>query len=318
VTNRLRYNRPIVASACISPSGLRSFTMRSACLYALLVMMLACPVRAQDSAAAASGSVDFLPDRNGSAPLLAHPHEARTGIHKTLGSPDLKLEVGTTFDVLEVQSPPGSIRLGVDFFAFARTTSAEGFRLQVDELDGFFGAHATIGVGARPTPFGARLRFLHRSGHLVDGHWDHIRQLWFGGQLPIPLTLDRWEAAGWYRWTWGISEFRVYTGVAYATLVRPGTLKRFGSYHGLEWRSAPWSSGIAGHPFWLYAAADISVDGIPAYNGSPHAVAGVRFGRWEERGVQLELTYDGGLDIYSQYYDRRVRVWRVGVLIDAW
>jgi hypothetical protein len=292
--------------------------MRCACLSALLTIALIRPACAQDSTAASPGSADFLPGRTGSVSFLAHPHEARTGIHKSLGSPDLKLEVGTTFDVLEVQVAPGSLRIGVDFFAFARTTSADGFRLQVDALDGFFGAHATIGEGARRTPFGGRLRFLHRSGHMVDGHWDHVRRLWFGGQLPLPLTQDRWEAAGWYRWTWGISEFRVYTGVAYATLVRPDNLRRFGSYHGVEWRSAPWSSGFAGHPFWLFAAADMSVEGTPAYVGSPHAAAGVRFGGWEERGVQFEWSYDGGLDIYSQYYDRRVNVWRVGVVLDAW
>jgi hypothetical protein len=292
--------------------------MRLSYICALLSLSLTCSAPAMDSVAAVSASWNFLPGRAGSAQFLAGPNEPRTGVQKDLGSSDTRLSLGSAFDLLEFQPRDVSFRFGVDFFAYARVTNTNGLRLQVDELDGFFGTHLAIGEGLRPTPFGARLRFLHRSGHLVDGHWDHSLKLWYNGQLPLPLTQDRWEAACWYRWEWGSSELRVSTGISYANLVRPDNLRRVGTYHGVEWRNETWKAGIAGHPVMLYAAAALTVEGIPEYVGSPHGAAGVRFGSWQERGIQAELSYDGGLDSYSQYYNRRLSEWRVGILIDAW
>jgi hypothetical protein len=286
-----------------------------ACL--LLSVSLGTIAAARDSVSVRPDAWSFLPGRPGSPVFLAGPDEPRTGIQKDLGNRDLRLSLGSTLDLLEYL-PGSSFRFGVDFFAFARVTSANGFRLQVDELDGFFGAHLTIGRGPASSPFGGRLRFLHRSGHLVDGHWDHSLRLWYDGQLPLPLTQDRWEAAGWYRWECGASEFHVVTAVSYANLVRPDNLRRVGTYHAIEWRSGACGSGVGGHPVGLYAAVAATVEGIPEYVASPHCAAGVRFGSWQERGIQAELGYDGGLDTYSQYYDRRVSIWRVGIMIDAW
>jgi len=158
---------------------------------------------------------EFLPGKILFPPLIANYQEPRTGVRKEVGSSRLKLDIGTTLDLIEYRvSADGSqkIRMGIDFFTYALTTSAEGLRLQVDAVDGFFGGHLAFRTESENTAFALRLRILHLSAHFVDGHLDASGNHWRDGREPIPFTRDIGELTGALEWNTSDIIWRLYSG----------------------------------------------------------------------------------------------------------
>jgi hypothetical protein len=252
-------------------------------------------------------------------PLTASYHEPRVGVRKETGTSRLKLDIGSTLDVLEYRISPGKqLRLGIDFFTYALTTNAQGLRLQVDAVDGYFGGHFSYRAHEENNTFGMRLRLLHLSAHFLDGHFDTGTGTWTGGRSPLPFTKDFGELIWLYEWNTSFIDVRVYSGASYATLVRPVEIKRFATLHGAEVHTAELTGPVFARPFNLYAAANLSLAGIPAYVGTTNVEAGVKFGEWSGSGLKLYLSYYRGLSIFSQYYDVRESQWGLGFAFDFW
>lgn len=264
-------------------------------------------------------SFRFLPGRTSFSPLTANYLEPRVGLRKEIASSRLKLDIGSTFDLLEYafsNSRTETIRLGIDFFTYALTTNAEGLRLQIDAVDGIFGGHI-IYQGIKPQgSLSLRLRLLHLSAHFVDGHFNNAFGGWAGGRAPIPYTRDFGELVGAYSWNTEVVTVMLYSGISYATLVRPVEIKRIGSIHGLEIHTALGSA--LGNPFNIFLADNLAMAGIPRYVGTNNLEFGVKFGEWNDRGVKLFFSYYSGLEIFSQYYNVRRNQWGVGFGFDVW
>ncbi len=212
----------------------------------------------------------------------------------------------------------GKLRIGADFFTYALTTSAQGLRLQVDAVDGYFGGHIVYAAPGSGDHLSLRLRLLHISGHLIDGHWDRSTMQWKDNKLPIPYTRDFGEITGLYTWPGRTVELSAYSGFSYATLVRPDDLSRYATLHGFEIHSTGLTGTVFGRPFSLYAADNLAITGIPACYGTNNLEFGLRFGRWEGTGLRFYGSYYHGLEVFSQYYYVRTDQWGLGFALDAW
>lgn len=265
----------------------------------------------------------FLPGSTLFPPLAAHYLESRVGLRKEIGSSRMKLDVGSMLDLLEYTIPGDNskkLRLGIEFFTYALTTSARGLRLQVDAVDGIFGGHVLYNAAGKRSAFSVRLRILHLSAHFVDGHFDSASDQWKDGRNPVPFTKDFGELLGVYEFRPSGTDIWLlaYSGFSYATLIRPTDIRRFATVHGIQIRTADEFSRMFDKPFILFAADHLTLLGIPEYIGTNNLEFGVKFGRWSESGIRIYLSYFRGLDIFSQYYDVRRNEWGVGFTFDFW
>ena len=269
--------------------------------------------------APASGTT-FLPGGTLFPPLRANYEEPRVGVGKEAGTSRLKLDIGSSIDFLEYRtgSSGGRLRVGADFFTYALTTSAEGLRLQVDAVDGFFGGHIVYAAPGEDGRLSLRLRLLHISGHLIDGHWDRFTMQWRDNKQPIPYTRDFGELTGLYAWPGRSIALSLYSGFSYATLVRPGDISRYATLHGFEIHSTGLTGTFGGRPLSAYIADNLAITGIPATYGTNNVEFGVKFGEWDGTGIRFYGSYYHGLEVFSQYYYVRTDRWGLGFAFDAW
>jgi hypothetical protein len=227
----------------------------------------------------------------------------------------LDIGVGTDLCGFDIDRDK-SLRLGASLFTYALTTSNEGLRLQVDAVDGFFGGYLTFLRSTDSSDLFVRFRILHRSAHFVDGHIDNGTGRWEAGRGPVPYSKDFGELVASYEWDAFRGRLRLYSGVSYATLVRPDDLRKLGSLHGIEWHTDDSSLAVWDRPVNVYGAYHFVLEGIPTYVGNNTLELGVRFGSWKETGIRLFLSYRAGMEVFGQYYDRRREYLNVGFSID--
>ncbi len=263
----------------------------------------------------------FLPGRILVHPFAANPQEPRVGLRKQTGSSRMKLDIGSSLDVVGYSlsdERSKTISAGIDFFTYALSTSANGLRLQIDAVDGFFGGHVSYRARDDASAFSLRLRLMHLSAHFIDGHYDLSTGTWKDNMAPIPFTKDFGELAAAYEWQWPILSVELYSGFGYATLIRPADISRFSTLHGVEVHTTNVPGTALGKPFNLFLAYNLSVVGIPSVAGTNNLEAGAKFGEWSGTGIRLYFSYYSGLTVFSQYYNVRERQWGLGFAFDVW
>lgn len=263
----------------------------------------------------------FLPGRILVQPLTANYHEPRVGVRKQLGSSRLKLDIGSTMDVVEysISSEESKrLRAGVDFFTYALSTNAEALRLQIDAVDGFFGGHVSYQASDSLAAFSLRLRILHLSAHFIDGHYDLAAGMWKNGSAPIPFTKDFGELVGSYEFLWSAVFLKVYSGFSYATLIRPVDISRFSTIHGVEAHTSNVLGPAFGKALNVFIADNLSFEGIPSIIGTNNMELGIKLGEWSGSGLRIYLSYYSGLTVFSQYYNIRDEQWGLGFTFDVW
>jgi hypothetical protein len=296
--------------------------LRPICLVILLsVAEEILPVRtsAQAIEAGPSREFTFLP-----GPLLvpffsAGEQEPGIGLRKAIGSSQLTLDIGSSLDAVEyagtVRGPV--VRLGLDAFVSARTSSVNSHRLQVDAADGYIGGHLIFANRPKEPSLNVRMRVFHVSGHLIDGSWDQQTGLWKDGREPIPYTRNYLEITGAVLATRTPVMVTVYSGFSYAFLVRPATLAHAAAVLGFVVHTLDEECSLFSRPLVFYAAEHVSTNGIPDYYVSNTAEAGLKFGSWLRGGFRIYAEYYSGLDRISQNYAAKVTLWSVGLAVDV-
>jgi hypothetical protein len=259
----------------------------------------------------------FLPGGLHFAPLKANVQEARIGVFKFLDKGEMKVDVGNSIDLFGYDAPGDlSVSAGIDFFAYAYTTGAQGLRLQIDAIDGFFGGNLTVSSGGDSSGTFARLRLLHHSAHLVDGHYSVADGKWLDGREPVAYTRDFGELVIARSQRLGAVLLRPYGGFSYATLVRP-TLVRRGAYlAGLEASTGEFLGPLWSRPVHLYAAYQATVTGLDAYTATHQLQAGVKFGAWYGKGPTIYLGWYRGRHMFAEYFDRTLTTLGAGFTVD--
>jgi hypothetical protein len=266
-----------------------------------------------------SSAFRFLPGRTIFPNIPASYEEPRLGLTKDINTSHMKLDIGSSMEVLNVSVSHDStqnLRFGADFFAYALVTSYEGLRLQVDALDGYFGGHAVYRVQLPHSALLLRFRFLHLSSHLLDGHFNLSDSTWRGGRFPNPLSRDYGEITAGHLWQWDSSELFLYAGFSHATFIRPPTMKRLNAVFGVAAHTGDWTGFLAGRPVHFYASDHFRLWGVDTFSGTNMFEAGVKFGEWNGAGIRIFLSHHSGLEVYHQYFDMKSDDWGLGFALE--
>ncbi len=269
------------------------------------------------SSAQDSSGFQFLPAGRTVAPFRAGVQEPRIGVFKFLDQSGMKVDIGNAVDVFGFTAGPVRISAGIDFMAYALTTGNQGLRLQIDAIDGFFGGDLSLAAPLGGDQFlQGRLRILHHSAHMVDGHYVVQTGHWIDDREPIPYTQDFGELVAAHLLAGSAATLRTYAGVSYATLVRPTTIRRVTGLAGLELYADHLAGQVASQPTVLFAAYHMSMAGTPEYAATHQLQAGVKFGQWYGKGPSLYVSYYRGMQMFGEYYDQRLTTIGVGFTVD--
>jgi hypothetical protein len=230
----------------------------------------------------------------------------------------MKLDIGNSVDLFSFDDPQEKLRatLGVDFFGYAMTASEEGFRLQIDALEGYFGGNIAVAKQTDNSLWETRLRIAHHSGHLVDGDWDKTTEVWFNNQNPFPYNRDFGELVLANTRTVGDFDFRPYAGASWATLMRPTLFQRWQYLAGIEISSQELTGRVLGKPTVPFIAWNLSLEGTPVYSAANTVQLGCKLGEWRGKGPVFYCEYYAGRQFFTEFYNEQIRTVAVGFTID--
>ena len=235
-------------------------------------------------------------------PACELPGTAR-GVRKEAGTSRLKLDIGSSIDFLECRtdSPAGRLRIGADFFTYALTTSAQGLRLQVDAVDGFFGGHivyaAPGGDGISPSGFVS----FTSADILLTGTGTASRCSGKTTSSPFPTRAISGSSRGVTHGGGAEAPERVL-GNQLRNARAAGRSFTLRHAPRLELHSTGLAGPVGGRPLCLYIADNLAFTGIPLCYGTNNLEFGVKFGEWDGTGIRLYGSYYHGLEVFSQYY----------------
>lgn len=260
----------------------------------------------------------FIPSGLHILPLKANMQVARIGILYFPGNANLKVDVGNSIDLLGLswKEEKAQLTFGIDFTAYALSTSFQGHRLQIDALDGFFGGNVSFSKTFDRNLLQLRFRVIHNSAHMVDGHYDLTKNEWMDNASPIPFTRDFGELTIAHVINSSDYVLRYYASTAYSTLIRPDFLKKWSFFAGFELSTDKIIGNVFSKPANLFLAYQLDFRGLPAYIGNNNMMAGIKFGNWNEKGIVLYANYFVGNNYFSEYYYRKVEKFGVGFFID--
>jgi hypothetical protein len=265
-------------------------------------------------------SFEFLPGGLNFMPLKANMQEAKIGVLYYPENSDLKVDIGNTIDLISFQFPNNNVKLnvGIEFMAYASVIGYQQLRLQIDAVDGFFGGNATYSKKYHDNLLQFRFRFIHNSAHLVDGNWwiHKYPRNWTKPGGPIPFTRDFAEFTSAHSISFNKYSLRYYCGTAYSLRVRPEELKRFSTSVGFELNNENIWGQVFDKPVNLFITSHLNFAGLPRYTGSISSQLGVKFGKWNSKGILFYFFYYTGNNFFSEYYNERIKKLGFGFSVD--
>ncbi len=263
---------------------------------------------------------DFLPQGLNFLPLKAGIDEARMGLLYYTANSNLKVDIGNSVDVLGFNFPSSKSRItvGAEFMAYAYVTSYLAYRLQIDAVDGFFGGNVVYSKQLEGGRFVARFRYIHSSAHLVDGHWDNSTGEWINNENPIAYGNNYGELVLAKEDNYGWSFLRYYGGLSISTGKKTGgrQLNRILYKAGAEYSFPNLFGKVFSKDENIFLAFNFDVKGIPEYIINQNYLVGIKFGKWEGKGLVFYASYYNGGDVFNQYFNQRVSRFGLGFMFD--
>jgi len=255
------------------------------------------------------GTKEWFPAELNIQPFTSNLLEPRNGFMFALGEDWLRLDIGTSRDILQLKSGKETISLGADLFTFTRLRSNNNFKFPVETIDFFFGINGGFNKHDGDREYGVRIRLSHLSAHLVDGRYDVHSNEWVDDRDPFTFSKEFIELFPYYR----ISGFRVYLGLTYIFHIIPEIINK-GIYQvGFDYFILPFSNGSI-TPFVAY---DFKLNGInDTYFGNNIAKLGVKFGSPLSRGFSVLISYISGKSIQGELFDLTENYLNIGFNLD--
>ncbi len=228
-------------------------------------------------------------------PFAANFLEPRAGFNYLLAERNIRLDIGTSSDIYKVEDGNKTFSLGADLFTYTRLRSERSFKFPVEAIDYLFGINSGYRITGENNEYGFRFRFAHISAHLVDGSYDRSANAWRNGRNPFVYSREFLELFPFYR----INELRFYLGVTYLFHVIPSEIGK-GIYQ------VGFDNYFVNFPlkaFTPFVGYDFKIQKIGAFAGSNIITAGIKFGRWNEKGFSISLSYFAGKSIHGEFYD---------------
>lgn len=267
----------------------------------LILFLISSPAYSQDYKV-------WFPSELNIQPFTANFLEPKTGALFALDQNKLRLDIGTSQDMIHLNYSNYSVSLGVDFFTFTRLRSAESFKFPVETIDYLFGINAGYKRIMDQNEIGLRFRFSHISAHLVDGQFDEQNNQWRNGKTPFVFSKEFIELFPYYR----INSFRVYAGITYIFHIIPSEIKKDIYQIGFDYFILPLSTELI-TPFIAY---DFKLNGINTYVGNNTATAGFKFGKWNRKGLSVLFSFISGYSVHGEYFDLRENYANIGFNLD--
>jgi len=252
---------------------------------------------------------EWFPAELNIQPFTSNFLEPRNGFMFALDEDWLRLDIGTSRDILQLKSGEQTISLGADLFTFTRLRSNDNFKFPVETIDFFFGINGGFNNYDGKREYGVRIRLSHLSAHLVDGRYDVQTSEWVNDREPFTFSKEFIELFPYYR----ISGFRLYVGLTYIFHIIPEVINK-GIYQvGFDYYILPFSNGSI-TPFVSY---DFKLNGInDTYFGNNIAKFGVKFGSPLSSGFSVLISYNSGKSIHGELFDLTENYLNIGFNLD--
>lgn len=251
--------------------------------------------------------VTAFPDGVHMQPFIANFLEPRMGFHFDTEGNDLRLDIGTSRDLVKLELPANNtLTIGADFFTYTRLRADDDFHFPVDAVDYLFGLNAVWTQQIPLAEIGMRFRLSHISAHLVDGHYDFANQEWRDRE-PIVYSREFAELFPFVR----VGSFRFYGGMTYIFNTTPDIIGEFIFQAGVE-NMPEFSIG----PLQPFLAYDIRTEEIGKFKTSHTLMAGFKIGHPRDAGLSVIATYYAGRNLHGEYYDLHEEKFSIGFNID--
>jgi hypothetical protein len=251
---------------------------------------------------------EWFPDMLNIRPFTANFLEPKAGASSSLDENKIRLDIGTSQDIVHFNFNEYNISLGVDLFTYTRLRSAENFKFPVETIDYMFGINAGYKKTICDSEIGLRFRFSHISAHLVDGQYDGTNNFWRDGRNPFVFSKEFVELFPYYR----INSLRIYAGLTYIFHVIPAEIKKDIYQVGFDYYAVTLST----NSFTPFVAYDFKLNGIHSYIGNNTLTAGLKFGKWNGKGLSVHITYIAGRSVHGEYYDLSENYTNIGFNLD--
>lgn len=241
-------------------------------------------------------------------PFTAHFLEPKTGFQYLFDIEKVRIDIGTSHDIIHWKAKDESFSLGADFFTYTRARSENNFKFPVETVDYLFGVNGSYKNKSELSEWGARLRFSHISAHLVDGYYDAESESWLNGREPFVYSREFFELIAYYK----IYGIRFYGGVTYNIHIVPDEIKKGILQAGFDYYVTQFQTSLI-TPFIAY---DFKLTGIDEYSGNNIVSAGIKFGQPESRGFSILTSYFSGKSVHGEFYDLNESYATIGINLD--
>lgn len=257
---------------------------------------------------AAQTKIDWFPSELNIQPFAANFLEPKVGFHYLFDIKKVRIDIGTSHDLIKWKTGKGSFSIGADFFTYTRARSEANFKFPVETIDYMFGINGGFKSLSGQNELGTRIRISHISAHLVDGYYDAKTGRWLNDREPFVYSKEFVELIGYYR-TYGI---RVYAGVTYNFHKIPENIKKGIIQLGFDY----FFDQLKTSTFTPFFAYDFKLIGIEKYTGSNIVSAGIKFGEPTSRGFSILISYFSGKSVHGEFYDLTESYVTIGINLD--
>lgn len=256
----------------------------------------------------AQSTAEWFPSELNIQPFTAHFLEPKTGFHYLFDIDKVRIDIGTSKDIICWKNADASFSFGADFFTYTRARSEANFKFPVETIDYLFGINGSYKSESDQSEWGARLRFSHISAHLVDGYYDSETESWLNGREPFVYSKEFFELISYYK----IYGIRLYGGITYNIHIIPNEIKKGILHAGFDYYPSQFKTSI----FIPFLAYDFNLTGIKKYTGNNIVSIGIKFGEPESRGISILASYFSGKSVHGEFYDLNENYASIGINLD--
>uniref|UniRef100_A0A832G6A1 DUF1207 domain-containing protein n=1 Tax=Ignavibacterium album TaxID=591197 RepID=A0A832G6A1_9BACT len=255
-----------------------------------------------------SAQHQWFPSELNVQPFTANILEPKAGFLFNISDNKIRLDIGTSQDILHIKNNETIISFGADLFTFTRLRSESDFHFPVETIDYLFGLNASYKKMYCDNELGFRFRFSHISAHLVDGQFDKTTNQWRDGRLPHVYSREFIEFFPFIRF----NDLRFYAGLTYIFHSSPKEIKKgifqFGGDFFVTKLRTDW--------FTPFIAYDFKLSGKEKYVGNNFINFGMKFGEFNKKGFSIYYSYISGKSIHGEYFDLNESYSSIGFNLD--
>jgi len=257
---------------------------------------------------AAQSKTEWFPAELNIQPFTANFLEPKVGFQYLFKIEKVRIDIGTSHDLINWKTSEKTFSLGADFFTYTRARSEANFKFPVETIDYMFGIKGGFKTSSNKNEWGMRVRLSHISAHLVDGYYDGETGKWLNDREPFVYSTEFIELIGYYK----IYDLRVYAGVTYNFHIIPEEIKKGIIQLGFDYYAQAFRTSV----FIPFIAYDFKLTGIDKYSGNNIISAGIKFGKPTTRGFSILVSYFSGKSVHGEFYNFSESYASIGINLD--